>query len=203
MDALVAQDAQPEAGRLRLEQEAAAAAAPVGDEALRLEELAAAGVQKLRLNEEAATAEKAQAEPLAAPASADSKATGDLFGRQTKWKEICDGASGKVYYYNAETGETTWDREAQRTRVIPRGKASYPLFRGWGTIDERVYLKMHSTVKNRNISKFKVNIIVLALQTLVLLGPAEMPAEVATAAVAGASGETNPSVAPKQDSWDM
>ena len=46
-------------------------------------------------------------------------------------------------------------------------------------------------------------IIVLALETLVLLGPAEMPAEVATAAAAGASGETNPPVAPKKGSWDM
>ena len=104
MDALVAQEAQAEAESLRLEQEAAAAA-PVGDEAL-------------RLKEQATAAEKAEAEAVAAPSSDHSKATGDLSERQTKWKEVCDGASGKVYYYNLETRETTWNREAQRPRIF-------------------------------------------------------------------------------------
>ena len=102
MDELVAQETQAEVEMFKLEQAAA--------------EKAAAGAEKMRLNEEAAGAEKAEVEAVAVPASDQPKATGDLSERQTTWKEICDGASG--------------NGEAQRPRVILRGKASYPLFRG-------------------------------------------------------------------------
>ena len=62
-----------------------------------------------------------QSQPTAveAPASDHSKATGDLSERQTKWNEVRDGDSGKVYYHNLETKEARWDRDAQRPRVIP------------------------------------------------------------------------------------
>ena len=58
------------------------------------------------------------AEAVAASASDHSKATGSLSERQTKWKEVRDGDSGMVYYYNSETGKTSWDREVQRPRVV-------------------------------------------------------------------------------------
>ena len=62
------------------------------------------------------------AEAVAASASDHSKATGSLSERQTKWKEVRDGDSGKVYYHHSETKETTWERTVQRPSAITHRK---------------------------------------------------------------------------------
>ena len=42
--------------------------------------------------------------------------------KPAEWKELPDDASGKTYYYNSLTGETTWESPAQRPRVFHTGK---------------------------------------------------------------------------------
>ena len=80
---------------------------------------------------DALVAQDAQA--VAASASDHSKATGGLSESQTKWKEARDDDSGKVYYYNSKTGKTSWDREAQRPRVVSTPKEP-PAFHGMGGV---------------------------------------------------------------------
>ena len=41
------------------------------------------------------------------------------------WREVKDGATGRVYYWDTDTGVTTWERPAPRTP--PRPTSSTPL----------------------------------------------------------------------------
>ena len=93
--------------------------------------------------EEALVADPASAESIELRATTNHESQAEV-----PWEDVPDGTSGKVYYYNKETGKATWDREPRDQAQFHVGRNNNPLLRGRGEEIAGARLSKHTPLKN-------------------------------------------------------
>lgn len=75
--------------------------------------------------------------PVGASDSDVPEATGVLLTLPIGWQELTDPNSGQIYFYNSETGETSWDRPAGADAPAVEDEAAIPVEKNGDTAQQQ------------------------------------------------------------------